>query len=79
MVHSCHILSLAIQFSPNNGPVDMISSEKLIYYVPTIHSTCSIMYIGPLVAKLQLHYTLVVVGSSVAPCRMTLGVYVFPP
>ncbi len=36
----CHvgvILVLGIHISPNNGPIEMILIEKLIYYVPLIH------------------------------------------
>ncbi len=38
-----HVLAVAIHISPNNGPIEMILSEKLIYYVPSIHFACSIM------------------------------------
>jgi hypothetical protein len=37
------LLELGIHISPNNGPMDMIPSGKLIYYVPPIHFACSIM------------------------------------
>jgi hypothetical protein len=36
-------LAVAIHISPNNGPIEMIPSEKLIYYVPPIRFACSIM------------------------------------
>jgi hypothetical protein len=36
-------LAVAIHISPNNGPIEMIPSEKLIYFVPPIHFACSIM------------------------------------
>jgi hypothetical protein len=36
-------LAVAIHISPNNGPIEIILSEKLIYYVPPIHFACSIM------------------------------------
>ena len=47
------VLSLAIHISPNNGPINMVSVAKLIYYVPPLHIACLIIQIGPLVAKLQ--------------------------
>jgi hypothetical protein len=46
-------LSLAIHISPNNGPINMVSVAKLIYYVLPLHIACLIIQIGPLVAKLQ--------------------------
>ncbi len=52
------VLSLAINISPNNGLINMISVAKWIYYVLPIHCKCSIMSIGPLVAKLQQVYGL---------------------
>jgi hypothetical protein len=52
------VLSLAIHISPNNGPINTISSAKPLYYVLPIHFECSIMSIGPLVAKLQQVYGL---------------------
>ncbi len=39
----CGHLVLGIHISPNNGPIEMIPSGKLIYYVPPIHFACSIM------------------------------------
>jgi hypothetical protein len=36
-------LAVAIHISPNNGPIEMIPSGKLIYFVPPIHFACSIM------------------------------------
>jgi hypothetical protein len=36
-VHLCGILSLAIHISPNNGPIDLFSSEEMIVYVLAIH------------------------------------------
>jgi hypothetical protein len=45
-----HVLAVAIHISPNNGPIEMIPSGKLIYYVLPIHFACSIIKIGPLVA-----------------------------
>jgi hypothetical protein len=38
-----HVLAVAIPISPNNGPIEMIPSGILIYYVPPIHFACSIM------------------------------------
>ena len=73
------VLSLAIHISPNNGQINMVSIAKWIYYVLPIHFARSIIQIRLLVAKLQLHYTSVAVGSSVAACGMTLGVYLSPP
>ena len=52
------VLSLAIHISPTNGPIDMVSVAKLIYYVLPIHFACSIIQIGLLVAKLQQVYRL---------------------
>jgi hypothetical protein len=52
------VLSLAIHISPNRGPINMILSAKPLYYVPLIYFECSIMSIGPLVAKLQQVYGL---------------------
>ena len=43
-------LVLGIHNSPNNGPIEMIPSGKLIYCVLPIHFACSIIKIGPLVA-----------------------------
>jgi hypothetical protein len=43
-------LVLGIHNSPNNGPINIIPSRKLIDYVLPIHFACSIMKIGPLVA-----------------------------
>jgi hypothetical protein len=37
------LLVLGIHISLNNGPMDMIPSGKLIYYVSLIHFACSIM------------------------------------
>jgi len=34
------VLSLAIHISPTNGPIDMVSVAKLIYYVLPIHFAC---------------------------------------
>jgi hypothetical protein len=36
-------LAVAIHISHNNGPIEMIPSGKLIYFVPPIHFACSIM------------------------------------
>jgi hypothetical protein len=39
----CGNLVLGIHISPINGPIEIILSRKLIYYVPPIHFACSIM------------------------------------
>ncbi len=52
------VLSLAINISPNNCLINMVSVAKWIYYVLPIHFECSIMSIKPLVAKLQQVYGL---------------------
>ena len=52
------VLSLDIHISPTNGPIDMVSIAKLVYYVLPIHFACSIIQIGLLVAKLQQVYGL---------------------
>ncbi len=47
------VLSLAIHISPSNGPINMVSVAKFIYYVPPLHIACLIIRNGPLVANLQ--------------------------
>jgi hypothetical protein len=44
------VLESIVHNSPNNGTIEIIPSDKLIYYVLPIHVACSIIKIRPLVA-----------------------------
>ena len=44
------ILESSAHNSPNNGPIEIIPNDKLMYYVLPIHVACLIIKIGPLVA-----------------------------
>ncbi len=46
----------SVHNSACRGPINMVSMAKRIYYVLPIHFACSIVPIGPLVAKLQQVY-----------------------
>jgi hypothetical protein len=47
------LLTLAIYISPNNGPIDLLSIEKIILHVLVIHFALYVMLVGPLLMKLQ--------------------------
>jgi hypothetical protein len=49
-------LVLGIHISPNNGPMDMIPSAKVVGSVLTMHCEPSIISIGPLLMKLLYLY-----------------------
>ncbi len=51
-----HFLAIAIHISPNNGPMDMIPSTKVVGSVLAMHCEPSIISIGPLLIKLLYLY-----------------------
>jgi hypothetical protein len=52
------VLTLAIDISPNNGPIGLIPSEEMIIHVWAIHFALKIVLIRPLLMKLQYLYVL---------------------
>ncbi len=50
------VLSLAIHISPNNGPINTVSSAKPISHVLPIHCALLIMMTGPLLVTIWYHY-----------------------
>ncbi len=52
-MHLLCVLTLAINISPNNGPIDLLPLEKMIPHVMAIHFAVYIMSVGPLLMKLQ--------------------------
>jgi hypothetical protein len=47
------VLTLAINISPNNGPIDLLLNKKMILHVMVIHFAPYIMSVGQLLTKLQ--------------------------